>query len=86
MADPIQPEYVDLLNALARGIDQILNQAPQGEKSEQNVAFCLLVFPFEGNPASRVNYISNAPRPAMMAALKEFIARTESRYHPGGRA
>lgn len=76
MADPIQPEYYEMLNGLARGIDQILN----GESGAKDVGFALLMFPFGDKPDGRVNYISNAEREDMLAAMKEFIARAEGRY------
>jgi hypothetical protein len=42
--------------------------------------FALFVFPFNGD-RGRMNYISNAEREDMVAALKEFIANSEGRAH-----
>jgi len=41
--------------------------------------FALLVFGL-GETAGRMNYISNADREDMLAALKELVARFEGRY------
>lgn len=41
--------------------------------------FTLLVFPFGPRDDGRMNYISNAQRPDMLLAMKEFIARHEGR-------
>ena len=73
---PIQPDLQLLMNQLAHGLDCILNPNPKDRKN----GFALLVFPFEANPKNRANYISNAQREQMLAALKEFIARSEGRY------
>ena len=45
--------------------------------------FALLFFPF-GAKAGRMNYISNAQRNDMLAALKELTARFEGRFNDEG--
>ncbi len=73
---PIQPDLHAIMNDLAHGLDMIFNPDP---KNRQN-GFALLVFPFQPSLKNRANYISNALRADMLAALKEFIARNEGRY------
>jgi hypothetical protein len=72
MADPIDPQYREMMNRLARALDEGLG----------GLGFCLLVFP-RNTPDGRVNYVSNANREDMIVALKEFIARQEGRVPPG---
>lgn len=76
---PITPEYRDLLNRVAKLLDDVFNSGLTGD--ERKVGFALLLFPFGEKPDQRVNYIANASREDMIAALKEFIARNEGRYH-----
>ena len=66
----------EIMNSLARGIDEILNGTAVG--SEKKWGFALLVFPL-GKPPDQnsVNYVSNADRNTMRAALKELVARWE---------
>jgi hypothetical protein len=84
--EPIQPEYQEVMNVLARGIDQALN--PDGHRT---VGFFLTVFEMsdadEAAPAAgRFNYISNAVKLDVLAMLKEITARIEGRLFEGGRA
>lgn len=64
---------------------------PQHRKSMNDVAavmanifkgygFALFIFPLDGH-GGRMNYISNAERADMLAALREFIANNEGRVH-----
>jgi len=76
MADPIQEKYRAEMNALAEGIDRIFN----GGKNPKSVGFVLLSFEFGKTEGGRVNYISNADRRDMIAAMKEWLARAEGRY------
>ncbi|MFM0008308.1 hypothetical protein PQR57_46340 [Paraburkholderia dipogonis] len=46
----------------------------------KSYGFAIFVFPFNGD-RGRMNYISNAEREDMVAALKEFIANSEGRAH-----
>lgn len=74
---PIQPEHIDLMNNLARALDGLFNRG----KWPKVTGFALLVFPFgQPNEEHIGNYISNADREDMIAAMKEFIARAEGRY------
>ena len=70
---PITDRNRDVMNALAKGLDELLNR--QG--------FVLLVFD-EDTSGGRVNYISNRQRPDMLTAMKELIARFEGRYAESG--
>ena len=81
---PIEPELVETMNALARGIDDILNgtNTPKGEKKN---GFMLMVFPFEGFDG-RANYISNARRDDVVVLLKEQLARFQGQPEMRGRA
>lgn len=80
--DPVSPEYLALLNATAEALDKIFNNGLKGD--ERQVAFILILTPFGEKPDARLNYISNANRQDAIAALKEFIARNEGRYHESG--
>lgn len=71
---PVQEKYRAMLNALAHGIDDVLNPT-----KPNTVGFALLIFEFGKTEGGRVNYISNATREDMIAAMKEWIARAEGR-------
>jgi hypothetical protein len=72
---PIEAAYVEKMNALARGIDEIFNGDLKGPKRE--TGFVLLVFPF-GEKEGRCNYISNgADRGDIVTMFKEQIKRFE---------
>lgn len=79
---PIQKRYREMMNALAEGIDQILNG--KGKPEPKKVGFVLLMFEFGQTEGGRVNYISNADRADMIAAMHEWLARAESRYDDKG--
>lgn len=70
------------LKALASGIDRILNGEARGP--DRANGFVLLAFPFGSQDGRRVNYISNAERADMLAALKEIVARFEGRVQETG--
>ena len=74
------------MNGLAHGIDEILNGKRQiGIPGK--VGFVLLVCEFGKIDGGRVNYLSNASRPDMMAMMREYLARADGTYHEkGGRA
>ena len=76
MSEPISPEYRAMMNRLADALS----------KAFPGTGFVLLQFPFGGPDKARVNYISNANREDMLAALKEITARFEGQHHEGGRA
>lgn len=60
---------------MARTIDGILN----GEKRPRRLGFALFVFEFGKVEGRRVNYVSNADRPDMLVAVREWLARAEGR-------
>lgn len=71
----IQDDYLALMNALAKTIDELLN----GDRPKE-VGFVLLMFSLgDPTPESRMNYISNAQRSDVITSLKEFIANIEGR-------
>ncbi len=63
----IPDNYRQVMQATADALADILKPA----------AFALLVFDASSDDP-RANYISNAPRPDMLAAMREFIARNEN--------
>jgi len=78
---PIELRLREMMNALAHGIDEILN----GKDGEQRNGFCLMVFPFEGF-SGRANYVSNASREDVIVLLKEQLKRFEGQPELRGRA
>ena len=81
MADaPIQSKHRETLNAIAKGLDDVLN----GEAQPKTLGFALFVFEFGHIEANRVNYISNASRPEMLVAVREWLARAEGRVVESG--
>jgi hypothetical protein len=78
---PIEPHLHDMMNALGRGVDDVLN----GDERPKKNGFILLVFPFENNEG-RCNYISNAERKDVVVLLKEQLARFEGQPEMVGRA
>jgi hypothetical protein len=81
---PIDPKLHDLMNALARGVDEILNGKNKG--ADRKNGFVLLVFPFNGHDG-RANYISNgADRRDIVTLFKEQIKRFEGQPDIQGRA
>ena len=81
---PIEPEYIEKMNALASVVDELFN----GEDKAQarKVGFVLLVFPF-GEGEGRCNYISNgADRKDIVTMFKEQIKRFEGQPDMTGRA
>lgn len=79
--DAIQPEFHGTMNQVAAALDDCFNGKPQPGRKKQ-VGFVLLTFNFGDN--AHVNYISNADRKDMIAAMKEFIARAEGMYFGKG--
>lgn len=79
---PIEPRLHEMMNALARGVDEILNGPATPDRVKHN-GFILLVFPFEGREG-RCNYISNAQRADVLQLLKEQVARFEEQEKAGG--
>jgi hypothetical protein len=83
---PIQQEYRESMNAVARGLDLIFNGEAKGP--DRKTGFVLMVFPFgEAGVKGRCNYISNgADRRAVVALMKEMIARFEGQPEVSGKA
>jgi hypothetical protein len=80
---PIEPAYVEQMNALARGIDEVFNGTAKGDA--RKTGFVLLVFAFGDN--GRCNFISNgADRREIVTLFREMIARFEGQPHTSGRA
>lgn len=81
---PIEPEFIEKMNALARAIDELFNGDKHGKDRE--VGFCLMVYKF-GDEPGRCNYISNgADRKDVVTLMKEMIARFEGQPELKGRA
>lgn len=75
---PIQDEYKEKMNHLARVLDQFFNGEARG--ADRKTGFIIMVYPFgalaEGD--ARCNYISNgADRRDVVSLMKEMIARFE---------
>lgn len=72
---PIEAQYVEQMQALARAIDEIFNGEVRGPA--RKTGFVLLVFPFNDH-GGRCNYISNgADRRDIVSLLREQAARFE---------
>ena len=66
---PIQPEFRESMNTIARNLDILFNAGATGKS--RTVGFGLLVFPF-GAGDGRCNYISNgADRRDIIKLLRE---------------
>jgi len=80
MADPTDPEFRAIMNALADGLDEIFN-GPKlpGRPRARDVGFVLLTFDFGQTDGGRVNYMSNGERADMIAAMREWLGRVEGR-------
>ena len=77
MTQPIEPQFRDLMNTLAAGLDEAFNGKAKG--ADKRVGFALFTFNFGQFDGGRVNYISNANREDMIASVKEWLARAEGR-------
>jgi hypothetical protein len=72
---PIEPQYREMMNQIARGLDEFFNGEAKGK--DRQVGFVLLVFPYEDHDG-RCNYISNgADRRDIVTLFKEQIKRFE---------
>ena len=79
---PIDKRYRKKMNAIAAGLDNILNGTDKG--AERKIGFVLLVFPY-GDNTGRCNYISNgADRKDIVTMMKEQIKRFEGEPETGG--
>lgn len=75
--DKVEEERIrKQLNVLAAILDEGLNEGQQGE--DRTYGFALLIFRF-GQPGETcdVNYISNAEREDMIAAMRFYIQQNE---------
>jgi hypothetical protein len=72
---PVEAAYVEKMKSIARGIDKIFNEDPQG----RTVGFILMVFPFGALEMGdhHCNYMSNAERDDVIEMLREQIAYFE---------
>jgi len=81
---PIQPEYIEMMNAVAHVLDEMFNGKSKGRA--RKTGFVLMVFPF-GDTTGRCNYISNgADRIDVVTLMKEMIQRFEGQPEMQGRA
>jgi hypothetical protein len=81
---PIEPKYIEKMNALAHAMDELFNGEAKGDDRE--VGFVLMVFAY-GEKEGRCNYISNgADRKDIVVLMKEMIARFEGQPEMKGRA
>lgn len=72
----------EIMRGVAKAMDQALN-CSNGKKEN---GFVILIFPFDAPEGARVNYVSNADRRDIVAALKEITARFEGQPLSSGRA
>jgi hypothetical protein len=73
---PIQEEYRQKMNDVARVLDQLFNGEARG--ADRPTGFVLLVFPF-GSKDGRCNYISNgADRADIVKMLREQANRFDT--------
>ena len=88
MADshkPIEPEFRDTMNKIARSLDDIFNGDARG--AERDTGFVLLVFPYGVIDNARTNYISNgADRKEIAVLLREMSAKFEGQADVTGHA
>jgi hypothetical protein len=81
---PIEPQYRELMNSVAHGLDRVFNGDAKG--ADRKTGFVLLVFPF-GSEDGSCNYISNgADRRDIVVMLKEQIKRFEGQPEMKGTA
>ena len=80
---PIEPQYIEKMNALAAAVDELFNGDLTGD--ERTTGFVIMVFPY-GDHSGRCNYISNgADRKDVVTLMKEMIARFEGQPEMKGR-
>ena len=83
---PIEPEYIEKMNQLARSLDVFFNGTELAISGNRPTGFILMVFPF-GEREGRCNYISNgADRRDVVVMMKEQIKRFEGAPDVKGRA
>jgi hypothetical protein len=80
----IEPKYREQMNAIARGLDQVLNGEAKG--NDRKIGFVLLLFEY-GSSDGRANYISNgADRRDICTLFREQIRRFEGQPEMTGHA
>ncbi len=80
---PIAAEQIELMNRLARTLDELFN-GENCRPEDKKVGFFLTTFNF--GDAGRFNYISNADKLDVSVMLKDILARLEGRLMAEGRA
>lgn len=80
---PIEPQFREMMNDLARDIDELING--DLEKRPRRNGFVLLLFPLDGHEG-RCNYISNGNREDIVTLFKEQIKRFEGQPEVSGQA
>ena len=73
------------MQALAGGLDQILNANKSEKFKEHEIIFALIVWQPDG-PDPRANWVSKGSRKDMLVALKEIVARFEGQAEQQGTA
>lgn len=82
---PIQAEYSQKMNEVARALDQVFNGDAKGPY--RKTGFVLLLYPFGPHEDGRCNFISNgADRKNIVVLFKEMIARFEGQPEMKGNA
>lgn len=76
--EPIEQKYRAMMRDLAESFDSLVNEPGK----PKTTGFAIFIFDFDDT--KRVNYISNANRVDMIAAMKEWLARAEGRVADGG--
>jgi hypothetical protein len=81
---PIEPKYIEQMNAVAATLDSYFNGDARG--NDREVGFVLLLFEY-GEKEGRCNFISNgADRKDIVTLFKEMIARFEGQPETKGHA
>jgi hypothetical protein len=81
---PIEDQYIEQMNNLARDLDAFFNGNKRG--ADRETGFVLMVFPY-GDKTGRCNYISNgADREDIVTLMREMIARFEGQPEMTGKA
>lgn len=75
MKEPIDAAFRIMMAGVAEGLDTVFNGAPGSPNP--TVGFCLFTFNFGQFSDGQVNFVSNADRPTMIAAVEEWLARAK---------
>jgi hypothetical protein len=71
---PVDPAVMRKLEAMARELFRMLDEATGGDLRPPNPKYGMALFLFSFGAKGELTYISNASRPEMMKMLAEFIA------------